>query len=417
VTNEQFYPNVREVISDLPDIAHVLMVDRSNEETPSHRHIDYWPAMEKASSYFSVEEMGFDDLAIIQYTSGSTGMPKGAMWSNKTISAIRPFLLYALGLETGEMVWGPADPGWAYGLVASILGPLSMHATVILCEIPFDPESYYQIMEKYKVAKFLYAPVAYRHFLAAGDELKSKYDIHLKAACSGGEPLNPEVLAWFEKNFGTKIYDGYGCTETSMTISNLSKSSMPVKPGSMGLPLPGVEIALRDESGNPVPAGRPGIICYNTDSPSNAFLGYLDEPEKTKNAFIHRTWFKTGDLALRDEDGYYFFQGRNDDIIKSSGYRIGPFEIESTLAEHPAVAEAAVIGVPDPVKKEAIVAYVQLTPPYHPDSELADELIRFVKQRLAKHQTPQRIVFLDALPRNPSGKVLRYQLRADTGKP
>ncbi len=416
VTNGQFFPNVGDVLSELPDLEYIINVDSTGEEKDSKRNIEYWKAMDKAPTTFSVEEMKFDDLAIIQYTSGSTGMPKGAMWSNKTLSAIRPFLLYAVGLQPGEALWGPADPGWAYGLVASLLGPLSMNATIILCEIPFAPEPYYQVMEKYRVEKFLFAPVAYRYFLAAGDELRHKYDIHLKAACSGGEPLNPEVLSWFEKNFGTKIYDGYGCTETSMTISNLSSSSMPVKPGSMGLPLPGAEIALLDESGNLVPGGQTGQICYNTASLSNAFLGYLDEPEKTKSSFINNTWFKTGDLALRDEDGYYFFQGRNDDIIKSSGYRIGPFEIESTLAEHPTVADAAVIGVPDAEKKEAIIAYVQLRPSNSPSPGLADELILFVKNRLAKHQTPRRIMFLDALPRNPSGKVLRYQLREAAAK-
>jgi len=409
VTSSQYYPNV--IASTLPNLQNIINIDRTNKDSSKH-NLAFWEEMEKADSKFSIQKMKFDELAIIQYTSGSTGMPKGAMWSSKILSIVHPYLEFGVGIEHKQVLWGPADPAWAYGLIASILGPLFMGAKIIFCDIPFSPEPYYKIMEKYKVEHFLYAPAAYRAFMAEGDELRNKYEINLKSASSGGEPLSSEVINWFESNFGTKIYDGYGTSETSMLVANLNISSMKVKPGSMGLPLPGFQVDLFDESGSTVPAGEVGQICYNTENPSTPFLGYLNEPEKTKERFINRSWYMTGDLAVKDEDGYFFFQGRDDDIIKSSGYRIGPYEIESTLEEHASVSEAAVVGVPDVKKGNAIVAYVVLKPTYKRSAELAEELTLFVKNKLAKHQTPKAIEFLDTLPRNASGKILRYELRA-----
>ncbi|HZG73840.1 MAG TPA: AMP-binding protein, partial [Chondromyces sp.] len=227
---------------------------------------------------------------------------------------------------------------------------------------------------------------------------------------SAGEPLNAEVVRFFKDTFGREIYDHYGCTETGMIIDNFNVTDMEVKPGSMGLPSPGFNIALVDENGNPVPKGEVGQIAVDTTGFPYFFLGYWKNPEKTEEK-IKGKWLLTGDLASQDQDGYYWFQGRADDIISSAGYRIGPFEVESSLIEHPAVAEAAVIGKPDSTKGEIVKAYVVLKTSYEPTEELAKELSMFVKNKLSKHQYPREVEFIDNLPKTPSGKIQRYLLK------
>ncbi|MBC7106316.1 MAG: AMP-binding protein, partial [Firmicutes bacterium] len=305
--------------------------------------LSFWEEISRVPDRFAAVPLSLEDPLAIQYTSGATGLPKGAVWSHRLALVIWPYMKYALDLQPEDMFWGAADPGWAYGLIVCVCQPLLFGNSIILYEPLFTPEGCYRAMEKYRVTNFTYAPTAYRALMAAGDELRRRFDINLRVASSAGEPLNPEVIEWFRRNFGIPIYDHYGLTECGMLINNYHAADMTVKSGSMGLPTPGFEVALVDDQGNPVPRGQLGQIALNMrDRRSVWFLGYYQDPEKTAER-RRGDWFLSGDVAVQDEDGYFWFQGRDDDIITSAGYRIGPFEIESTLIEHPAVAEAAVV--------------------------------------------------------------------------
>jgi len=408
VTNPEYRKNVDGI--DLPHLKRIITVSGSAGEGLHKNDVNFWAEIDKADSTFQVHEGKLADLSIIQYTSGSTGLPKGTMWSNQHILTLYPFIKYGFDLQPTDVFWGSADPGWAYGLGACLLGPLLMGNAIIFSEHRFTPENCYHTLEKYKVTNFTLAPTAFRALMAAGDELRKKYEIHLRAVSSVGEPLNPEVINWFMKNFGVGIYDGYGCSEMIMFICNFHATNMRIKIGSMGRPIPGCEVALLDHAGNRLPPGEMGLIAYNTEGPGTCFMGYWEEPEKTKERYIGK-WFMPGDLAIQDEDGYFWFQGRDDDIISCAGYRIGPFEIESALLEHVDVVEAAAVGVADDLKGEAIKGCVVLRPGVAPSAELAEELRLFVKNKLAKHQTPREIEFMAELPKTPSGKIRRAALR------
>lgn len=350
------------------------------------------------------------DPSVIQYTSGSTGMPKGAVWAHKILISTYPYMRYAIGIENDDRFLGGADMGWAYGLMNCTLCPLSLGISIVVYKGPFQVEKYYQLLERYEVTNFAYAPTAYRMMMAAGSDLVKKYSLKVKQFSSAGEPLNAEVVRFFKDNFGREIYDHYGSTETGMIVNNYNVTDMMVKPGSMGLPAPGYNIALLDEQGYPVEVGEAGQIAVDIHAFPYFFLGYWNDPKKTAEK-ISGNWFWTGDLASKDADGYFWFQGRADDIISSAGYRIGPFEVESSLLEHPAVAEAAVIGKPDPVKGKIVKAYVVLKSSHKSSSELADELSAFVKAKLSKHQYPREVEFVETLPKTPSGKIQRYILK------
>jgi acetyl-CoA synthetase len=408
VTNPEYRINVDGI--DLPHLKRIITVSGAAGEAIYKSDVNFWTEIDKADNVFQIHEGKLEDLSIIQYTSGSTGLPKGTMWSNQHMLTLYPFIKYGFDLQLTDVFWGSADPGWAYGLGACLLGPLLMGHAIIFSEHRFTPETCYHTLEKYKVNNFTLAPTAFRALMAAGDELRKKYEINLRAVSSVGEPLNPEVINWFRKNFGVGIYDGYGCSEMIMFICNFHATDMIIKTGSMGKPIPGCEVALLDHDGNQVPPGEMGLIAYNTEGQGTCFMGYWEEPEKTKERFIGK-WFLPGDLAIQDANGYFWFQGRDDDIISCAGYRIGPFEIESALLEHMDVVEAAVVGVADALKGEAIKGYVVLRSGVAPSVELAEALRMFVKNKLAKHQTPKEIEFTTELPKTPSGKIRRASLR------
>ncbi|OUM90787.1 MAG: acetate--CoA ligase [Bacillus thermozeamaize] len=365
--------------------------------------LSFWELLHSAPPDFEIEQTKMDDPCVIQYTSGTTGLPKGAVAAHKGLITAYPYMKFAIGLEPDDIFLGGADPGWAYGLFACIFYPLSFGVTIVVYKGPFDAEKYYQLMEKYKVTNFTYAPTAYRMMMAGGPELAKKYRFYVRKFSSAGEPLNAEVVRFFKEHFGREVYDHYGATEAGMIVNNFNATDMIIKPGSMGLPTPGFHVALLDPEGRPVPDGEVGEIAVDTSGFASGFLGYWKDPDKTAEK-MRGKWLLTGDLAYRDEDGYFWFRGRSDDIISSAGYRIGPFEVESCLLEHPAVAEAAVIGKPDEEKGEIVKAYVILHPQYAPSDELADELSQFVKSRLSRHQYPREIEFATELPKTPSGK-------------
>jgi acetyl-CoA synthetase len=390
----------------MPTLEHIFVIDGSNNDND----LPFWETLSKEPVDHQIEETTVNDLLAIQYTSGSTGMPKGAMWSHNLLINIYPYMRYAIDLRDDDVFLGGADPGWAYGLIFCTFAPMCFGVPIVFYEGPFKPETYYSLMEKYHVTNFAYAPTAYRAMAAAGEELISKYHIGVRAMSSAGEPLNPEVIRFFQKHLGVTVHDQYGLSETLMLIGNFNAVNMEIRPGSMGWVLPGFEVALLSDEGTPVEDGEVGQIAFNTDSIPNVFKGYWKEPEKTSERLMG-SWFLTGDLATRDKDGYFWFQGRADDIISSAGYRIGPFEIESCLIEHPAVVEAAAVGKPDPLKGEIVKAFVVLADGYTPSEELAQELSLFVKNHLSKHEYPREVEFVSELPKTPSGKIQRFILR------
>ncbi|WP_247747326.1 acyl-CoA synthetase [Alkalihalobacillus sp. BA299] len=376
----------------------------------SSNGLSFWDFIQTFSPEYTIEPTDVMDPCVIQYTSGSTGMPKGALWAHKLLISSYPYVKYAIGVEEEDTFFGGADLGWAFGLVNCTFVPLSFGTTILVYKGPFKVKKTYQLLEEYKVTNFAYAPTAYRMMMAAGSELVKQHTFKVKKFSSAGEPLNAEVVRFFKENFGRAIYDHYGATETGMIVNNFNVTDMVVKPGSMGLPTPGYNITLLDENGNSVNSGEVGQIVIDTTAFPYFFLGYWNDPKKTAEK-IRGKWFWSGDLALQDEDGYFWFQGRSDDIISSAGYRIGPFEVESSLIEHPAVSEAAVVGKPDESKGEIVKAYVVLSSTYQSSDELAQELSAFVKAKLSKHQYPREVEFVDSLPKTQSGKIQRFLLR------
>lgn len=372
--------------------------------------LSFWEEMSRVPDQFETVPCKEGDTAIILYTSGTTGPPKGTLIPMSGIITILPFAKYNLDICSEDMFWGFADPGWAYGLLTAGTSALVLGNSLIVHEPGFTAKSWYETVEKYEVTIFTSAPTALRLIMAAGEDLPKKYDLSsLRHVSCGGEAANPEITLWFKKNIGVEVYDMYGITEVAMLIAN--NPYLPVKPGSMGKPVFGFKVALVDERGDPVPKGEIGIISCPRENPYFLAKGYLNKMEKWEAAFLKGRWFNTGDLARQDDDGYYFFEGRSDDVISSSGYRIGPTEVESVLMEHPAVAECAVVGKPDELRGEVVKAFVVLKEKYHPSDSLKEEIQMFVKNRLAKHNYPREIEFANDLPKTPSGKIMRKVLR------
>jgi acetyl-CoA synthetase len=372
--------------------------------------LSFWEEMNRASDEFETVACDQKDDAIIVYTSGTTGSPKGTLMPMSSLISVLPFARYCLEILPQETFWGFADPGWTYGLLTAGTTSLVLGNSLMVYESRFTPEGWYETIEKYGVSIFTGAPTVYRLIMGAGEELPKNYDLSsLKRLSAGGEALNPEVVVWFKKQFGIDLFDMYGITEVGMLISN--SPLLPVKAGSMGKPVFGFEIALVDEKGDQVPQGEVGLITCPRENPYFLSRSYLNRPEKYEAAFINGRWFNTGDMARQDEDGYYYYMGRNDDVISSSGYRIGPVEVENVLIEHPGVVECAVVGKPDELKGEVVKAFVVLKKDLQPTSSLQEEIQLFVKDRLSKHNYPREVEFIDELPKTPSGKIRRKVLQ------
>ncbi|QQK76407.1 AMP-binding protein [Salicibibacter cibarius] len=398
----------REQMSKLEDqntSFQVLLTDGLTNEGKT-----FWEFVEAFPNDYVLERTTEMDPSVIQYTSGTTGLPKGAVSTHKSVISLYPYMRYALNIDDEDIFFGGADMGWSYGLMACTFVPLSFGIPILVYKGPFDVEKIYQLLDEYNVTNFTYAPTAYRMMMAAGPELIKNYNIQTKKFSSAGEPLNAEVVRFFENNFGTAIYDHYGSTESGMIVNNYNITDMVVKPGSMGLPLPGYRVRLIDNQGNVVKNGETGEIAIDTTDQDLNFMGYWNNPKKTEGKYLGK-WFLTGDLAKQDEEGYFWFDGRSDDVITSAGYRIGPTEVESSLMEHPAVVETAVVGKPDKAKGEIVKAYVVLSDSYQPSEELSKELMTYVKEKLSKHQYPREVEFLENLPKTQSGKIQRYLLR------
>jgi acetyl-CoA synthetase len=406
VTTPDLLPRVP--VNELPALKYVLLAgDNIVEEGP---YIDLKKRMKEASKHFDIEWVDRRDGLILHYTSGSTGKPKGVLHVHNAMIQHYQTAKWVLDLKEDDVYWCTADPGWVTGTSYGIFGPWLCGASNVVVGGRFSPETWYKTIEDYGVTVWYSAPTAFRMLMGAGDELVKKFDLSsLRHILSVGEPLNPEVVRWGMKVFNRRIHDTWWMTETGgQLICNYP--CMEIKPGSMGKPIPGVKAAIIDDQGNELPPYRMGNLAIKKGWPSMMHTIW-NNPQKYESYFIN-DWYVSGDSAYMDEDGYFWFQGRIDDVIMTSGERVGPFEVESKLVEHPAVAEAGVIGKPDPVRGEIIKAFISLRDGYEPSEELKEEIRAFVKKGLAAHAAPREIEFRDKLPKTRSGKIMRRVLKA-----
>ncbi|OXM74384.1 AMP-binding protein [Amycolatopsis sp. KNN50.9b] len=358
--------------------------------------------------------VGGDGTIVELYTSGTTGAPKGVPIPARAIAAFRMYQEYGLDHRPEDVFWNAADPGWAYGLYYAVIGPLALGQRSLLLHAGFSPELTYAVLERFGVTNFTAGPTVYRALRNA--DVPVPDGLRLRHCSSAGEPLNPDVIEWAEKVFGVPILDHYGQTELGMVIANGWHPDIrgELRPGSMGRALPGWRAeVLRPDADEVAPPGEQGRVAVDlAGSPLMWFTGYRDAPDRTAERFsADGRWYLTGDVATKSPDGYFTFASRDDDVILMAGYRIGPFEVESVLLQHDAVAEAAVVGLPDELRGEVLAAFVVLRPGAEPGEALVAELQQLVKTKFAAHAYPRQVHFVDELPKTPSGKVQRFLLR------
>lgn len=407
VTTPALLPRVP--ADQLPQLKHVILVGDQIE--PGEGRVDFHKEMASASEELDIEWVDREDGMIIHYTSGSTGKPKGVFHVHNAMIQQYYTGRIVLDLKEDDVYWCTADPGWVTGTSYGIFAPWLNGATNVIRGGRFSPQDWYNTIEKYKVTVWYSAPTAFRMLMGAGDEAVKSFDLSsLRHVLSVGEPLNPEVVRWGLKVYGQRIHDTWWMTETGAHLI-CNYPAMTIRPGSMGKPIPGVEAAIIDDAGNVLPPNRMGNLAIKTPWPS-MMRKIWNNPAKYEEYFRVPGWYISGDSAYMDEDGYFWFQGRIDDVINTSGERVGPFEVESKLVEHPAVAEAGVIGKPDPMRGEIIKAFIALREGYEPSEELKADIAKFVKVGLSAHAAPREIEFRDKLPKTRSGKIMRRVLKA-----
>lgn len=391
-------------IADCPQVATVL---QPGELLPAG-DLDFRAALDAQSASFEPVLRKGTDLFLMMSTSGTTGLPKGVPVPLRALLAFGAYMRDAVDLRAEDRFWNIADPGWAYGLYYAITGPLLLGHATTLYEGSFTVESTYDVIDRLGITNLAVAPTAYRLLMAAGPDAAAPVKGKLRVVSSAGEPLNPEVVRWFDAALAAPIHDHYGQTELGMVVNNHHGLAHPVHPGSAGLAMPGYRVAVIDDANHELGPGQPGNLAIDiAQSPLLWFGGYWRQDTPA----IAGGYYRTGDNVELEPDGSISFIGRADDVITSSGYRIGPFDVESALIEHPAVSEAAVIGVPDPERTEIVKAFVVLSRGYEAGQDLADALSQHVKRRLSAHAYPRAIDFVEALPKTPSGKIQRFVLR------
>ncbi|MFA7745028.1 acetate--CoA ligase [Salinicoccus roseus] len=404
ITTPELLPRIP--VDDLPNLEKVVVVGDGSDE----RYIDFDASYEKASDEFDIEWLDKEDGLILHYTSGSTGQPKGVLHVQHAMVQHYISGKYVLDLKEDDVYWCTADPGWVTGTSYGIFAPWLNGATNVVVGGRFSPESWYGAIQDLNITIWYSAPTAFRMLMGAGDEIVNDYDLSsLRHVLSVGEPLNPEVVKWGMKVFNLRIHDTWWMTETGAHMI-VNMPAMDIKGGSMGKPLPGVEAAIIDDEGNELPANRMGNLAMKRGWP--AMMRKIWKNDAKYDSYFIGDWYVSGDSAYKDEDGYYWFQGRVDDVIMTAGERVGPFEIESKLVEHPAVQEAGVIGKPDPVRGEIVKAFIALREGNEPTDELKEEIRKYVKEGLAAHAAPREIEFKDKLPKTRSGKIMRRVLKA-----
>jgi acetyl-CoA synthetase len=407
VTDSDLKKRVYEVKSLLPELKHIIVV--GGELGPGE--ISWNKEMDAASTSFDTAHMDPEEFMYMLYTSGTTGKPKGVVHAHKAIVQAHLTAKWVLDVHEEDVYWCTADLGWVTGVVYGVLGPWSNGATQVGLGGRFDPERWYKTLRDHKVTIWYTAPTAVRMLMARGDDLPAKYDLSsLRALYSVGEPLNPEGVRWALEVFDSKpFHDTWWQTETgSILITNFPE--MPIKPGSMGKPMPGIEAAIVDETGKVLEQGEEGSLVLRPGWPS--MMRQIWKNPAKYNEYFRNGWYYTGDTAQIDKDGYFWYVGRADDVIKTAGERVGPFEVESALIEHPAVAEAGVIGKPDDLRGNIIKAFIVLSPGFTESPQLKEDIQKFVKQKLAGHAYPREIDVVKSLPKTRSGKIMRRLLRA-----
>lgn len=411
-TTKLYKQKVEQLLNRLPLLQYILLTDAKQDIDDKILSLSI--LMNEVTDHYVIKNTQPEDPSLLHFTSGTTGMPKGALHVHKAVLTHYVTGKYVLDLRPGDVFWCTADPGWVTGTSYGIIAPLVNGVTNIVDEEEFDATRWYSILEEHCVNVWYTAPTAIRRLMRLDFKPPDRYDLsNLRLIHSVGEPLQAEEVIWGEKTFEIPICDNWWQTETGgIMISNYA--SMEVRPGSMGKPLPGIEAAIGDIEGEEVrlltKPGEQGHLLLKIGWPS-MFRAYLDEEERYKKCFKGE-WYVTGDLAKKDADGYFWFVGRADDIIKTSGHMVGPFEVESTLMEHPAVAEAAIIGKPDPIIGELVKAFIVLESGYEANEKTGLDIKGFSRKKLGPAVAPKEISFIDRLPKTKSGKILRRLLKA-----
>jgi len=400
LTTKELSARIEQVKNRLPKLEHILVVDEEN----------FKQQLEQASEQFSIVHMNSEDYAFMLYTSGTTGKPKGIVHAHGGIIQQKESAKLVLDLKDDDVYWCTADPGWVTGIVYSILANWSLGITTIVYGGRFDAQIWYQILAKNKVSVWYTAPTAIRMLMAKGDDLVKQHDLsHVRFLASVGEPLNPEAIIWAQKVFGKPFHDTWWQTETgSIMIAN--SPTLEIKPGSMGKPLPWMNANVFNQEGSQAQVDEEGDLVLHPPWPS--IMRTVWNNQEKYDSYFKNGWYITGDRAKKDKDGYFWFVGRADDVIKTSGERVGPFEVETALIDFPGVVEAGVIGKPDSLRGEIIKAFVVIKPEVKPSEELKEQLKEHVKKYLAGHAYPREIEFIDKLPKTRSGKIMRRILRA-----
>ncbi|WP_035671132.1 acetate--CoA ligase [Flavobacterium sp. 83] len=411
-TSILFEKKIKQVLERLPSLRFIIIIDA--KEHISDKILSFSKLMQSAKEEFSIPETNPEDAALLHFTSGTTGMPKGVLHVHQAVLTHYITGKYVLDFHQGDIYWCTADPGWVTGTSYGIIAPLLHGITSIIDEEEFDAARWYSILEEHKVTTWYTAPTAIRRLMRMDIKPITAYHLEkLRLILSVGEPLHAEAVIWGQENFGFPILDNWWQTETGgIMIANYP--SMKVKPGSMGKPMPGIDIAIATVHENQLKIitepNIQGHLVLKKGFPS-LFRAYLHEEERYKKCFIG-DWYLSGDLAKKDADGYFWFIGRADDIIKTSGHMVGPFEVESTLMRHPAVAEAAVIGKPEPTIGELVKAFVVLKTGKLPNEETKMDIMGFARKEMGPAVAPKEIEFVDSIPKTRSGKILRRLLKA-----
>ena len=409
ITDAGGLAKLAEIRHKLQELALALSIDG-----PGEAALGFHEELERASDAFTPADTAADDPAVIIYTSDTTGPPKGALHGHRVLLGHLPGVEMPQEFfpKPGDLFWTPADWAWIGGLLDVLLPSLHHGVPVLACRMAkFDPEETFRLMADVGVRNAFMPPTALK-IMREVPEPQTRWNYALRSIGSGGETLGEELLAWGRETFGLTLNEFYGQTECNLVVSNCA-GIMPVKPGSMGRPVPGHEVAVVDQAGQPLAAHDIGEIAVKAPDPV-MFLGYWNKPAATEAKFAGE-WLITGDMGMMDSEGYLHFVGRDDDVIISAGYRIGPGEIEDCLIKHPAVAMAAAVGVPDPLRTERVKAFLVLKEGHAGTPDLAKEIQDFVKTRLAAHEYPREVAFIDALPLTATGKIMRRELRARDG--
>ncbi len=410
VTTPALLPKIDAIRGELPSLQHVIVVDRAGG-TVAKENLDYTRLMADAATEFEIERTGEDDWSVMHFTSGTTGLPKGAAHVHGALLGHYATGKHVLDLHPDDIYWCTADPGWVTGTSYGMFAPWTNGVTNLIYEGGFGARRWYEVIEKHRVSVWYTAPTAIRLLMKAGAGAARRHDLSsLRYVMSVGEPLNPEGVIWGEEAFDLPIHDNWWQTETgAIMIANYP--SMPIRPGSMGRPVPGIDAAILDDDGREI--AEPlieGQLALRPGWPS-MFRTYWNDQERYDSRF-HDGWYLTGDKAKRDAEGYFWFVGRDDDVINTAGHLVSPFEVESALIAHEAVAEAGVIGKPDEVAMEVVKAFVTLNEGFEETPELRRSLTAHARQRLGPAVAPREIEIIDSLPKTRSGKIMRRLLKA-----